>query len=280
MPFRVKATWEFAAPQKGWTESLWLEPVTGTFGEATTIVSNTCVPRARLLGTECYIKAFRVQIVEDAGGAKVTRRGDNFQNIRFDGDGNEHAAEEDVCLELDFIDSTLTRHKTLFLGGIWDSIESNFGAYTPSPAWTNALTSWRSLMIASGFGWMARTPSAPFPITGYVVGADGFIEFTCTGVPFPGGASTVPQAVSISGVQAVGGKSNLNGTLVVVPSANNKCKTTKPRAALPYVTGGALKTFTYAFVKAAAISPEKIRTHERGAPLLESRGRARVRARV
>lgn len=279
MPFRCKCTWIFEGPQKGWTESLYLEPLTQTFGEAATLTNNLCVPRAALLGRECAIKAFRVQIVEDAANLKVKRRGDTIQRPVF-GYPGEPASDADLALLCDFTDAQLTRHKSLFLRGIWDSISQSYGGYHPSPAWEARFDVWRTQLIASGFGWVGRNPSNPSNVTGYVQTDTGFVEITCADAIFTGFPAFVPIQVNVQGVLSKGGPSNLNGTLLVKPISTTKCQTVKQRAVLPFVDGGTLRTLSYVMVKTAQVGPEKIVTHETGAPLLESRGRQRDRSRV
>jgi hypothetical protein len=279
MPYRVKVTWFFEGPQKGWTESLYIQPTSGTWAEAVAAVNAVNPVRAALLGQNLAIKAWRLQVVQDAGGNKVTRRGDTFQNLVINGDSQRPASDKDDCVEMDFLDSTQNRHKILFLGGIWREIVNNYGNYTPTPDWLSAMNNWIVKVVAGGFGWVARTPSIGFSITNYVQSADGFVDMTMSGNPFPGGASTTPQTVRVSGLQTEAGLSVLNGDLLVTPTGVNTCTTVKKIAVFPFVNVGVMKTFTYAFVQTNSVAPEKIVNHKRGAPLLESRGRRRVRAR-
>jgi len=280
VPVRFKCTWIFSGNLKGWTETLYHQPTSGQFADTVAAVAVVNPFRAALLGKECEILAERVQQVQDAAGAKVLRTGDTFQNNPIVGNANEPAAAIDVCVEMDFLDSGKTRHKTLFLGGVWDSIESNFGVYQPTPVWNNTLDSWKNAVITQGFGWLGRVPSAPFAITSVTQNADGFVDIVTGGNPFPGGASNTPVNVTISGVKTQGGPSQINGSHPVLPTGLNACTTVKQIAILPYVAGGNLHTFTFNFIATAAINPEKIVYHKRGAPLLQSRGRARVRSKV
>lgn len=277
MPYRIKVTFDFGGPQKGWTESLYLQPASGLWSEAVAAVNVVLPARAALLGSGLFIKAWRLQVVQDATGAKVVRRGDTFQNIILNGDSQRPASDKDDCLEMDFLDSTQNRHKILFLGGIWREIVNNYGTYTQTPDWLSAMNTWITKVVAGGFGWVARTPSIDFAITNYVQTADGFVDFTVSGSPFPGGASSTPQTVRIAGLKTEAGGSVLNGDLLVRPTAVGTCTSIQRIAVFPFVNPGIMRTFTYAFVQAASIAPEKVVNHKRGAPLLESAGRRKAR---
>lgn len=279
MPFRCKCTLIFEGPQKGWTESLYLEPLTATYSEAVSLTNALGIARARLLGRLCAIKAFRVQVVEDAGGNKVTRRGDTFQRPIFGSAGNNNA-DSDLCLLADFTDALLTRHKLTYLRGIWDNISENYGAYTPNAQWTSYFDTWRDTVVGSGFGWMSRNQVASSNVTGYVQSSTGFVEITCADAIFAALPLNVPLQVQVQGILSLGGKSTLNGTLLVKPLSGTQIQTVKQIAVLTYVDGGKVTTFAPVMVKTSGIGPEKIVTRETGAPLLESRGRQRDRSRV
>jgi len=280
MPFRCKVQYIFAAGQKGWSEALYLEPLSGTFSEAASIASSLRAPRAALLGNDASLKAVRVQVVQDAAGNTIKRRGDLFQGEGFGGNPAEDSAALDTCLLLDFIDATQTRHKPMFLGGIWDSIESNSGQYSPSPAWNSALDAWRVQVVAQGFGWVGRTPSTPAPVTNYEQDEQGFVLVTLAGTPFASFPIGKPVQVGFQGIISTGGPSNLNGQVLVTPLTVNTCRTTDQRAVLPYLNGGQMTTYTFAFVKTAAIAAEKIANRKRGSPLLEPLGRQKATRRV
>jgi len=279
MPFRCKCTFIFEGPQKGWTESLYLEPLTQTFAEASTLTQNLCVARAKLLGRESAIKAYRVQVVQDAGGLPVKRRGDTIQRPFFGYEG-QPGADADLALLCDFLDATATRHKSMFMRGIWDIISQNYGAYTPDPQFELFFTTWREQLISSGFSWLARNQLATSNVVGYEQTETGFVEITVSDPIFTGLPTLQPIQVQVQGVIGQGGLSNLNGTLLVKPLTATTCQTVKQRAVLPFLDGGKLSTFGYVMVKTAQVSPEKIVSHETGSPLLESPGRSKARSRV
>jgi len=279
MPFRCKITWEFAGIQTGWTETLYMEPLTATFAEAASAAQAMVPYRAKLLGIQTEIKAVRVQVVQDAAGTKVVRRGDNFQGINKAG-SEKPTNDPDVALECDFIDTTLTRHKTMFMRGIWNIITTDYGEYKPTAEWNSAFDAWRIALIGFGFGWLGRTPSAKVNITDVNQTADGFVEITTAGTPFAALPLGVPIQVNVNGVIGQGGLSSINGTPLVKPTANNTCVTVKQQAILPYVSNGQLNTFSQVFIKTGQVSPEKIGDHKTGAPLLQPRGRRRARSKV
>lgn len=280
MPFRIKTTWIFGGGQRGWTESLYSQPSSDqTIVTASNYALQVAQARAPMLGAECYVKAFRCQVVEDAAGLKVTRQGDLTQGLTLYGTPAQGAAEEDVCLLTDFIGAGNLFHKPLYLGGVWDSIVTNFGAYNPSPAWITLFGSWKAKVLSLGYGWVSRTSSAPYAVSNYTQEDTGFVTLTFGGTPFAG-ASNTPVTVRISGLPSVGGMSTLNGDLIVRPTGVSTAVTVTRIAVMPFVGPGVMHTFTYQFRMAGDIGAEKIVTRERGAPLLESRGRRRVRSRT
>lgn len=279
MPYRQKHTWIFAGNQKGWSESLYIEGVAGTIEAGRVIAMQVAPLRAQLLGANLYIKAIRVQVTEDAGGNPVKRRGDTFQGLFFPGVSNEPAAAPDLSVLIDYVNLVGDRHRVGYLGGIWDSISTNFGVYTPSSQWNTALIAWQAKILEFGYGWVGRTPGADFVLSGYTQLENGYVEITCQGTPFAA-LGTAPFTVRVHDLPSIGGKSVLNGDLVVVKVADNKCRTTQRIAVTPFVADGFLNLFTFGFQEIGNLGAEKVVSRERGAPLLESPGRRRARART
>lgn len=279
MPYTQKHTWIFAGNQKGWSESLYIEGVAGTIEAGRVIAFQVAPLRAQLLGAGLYIKAIRIQAVEDGAGNPLKRRGDTFQGLNFSGVATEPAAAPDLSALIDYVNAVGDRHRVGYLGGIWDSISTNFGSYTPSPLWNTALIAWQAKILSFGYGWKGRTPGPDFVLSGYTQQANGQVLLTCQGTPFAT-EGTAPFVVRVHDLPSVGGKSLLNGDLVVTKNSDSTCTTVARIAVTPFVADGFLNKFTYSFQEIGNLGVEKIVSRERGAPLLESPGRRRARPRT
>lgn len=279
MPYTQKHTIDFAFPQKGWSENYYLQPQTQTVGAGLAILRQLCVARAQMLGAEASIKAYRVQVVEAPDGSKVKFQGDTVQRDTFPGVASQPCAQVDLCLLIDCVNVTVTKHKVIYLGGIWDIISGNGGNYVPSGPFETAYANWVAKMIQFGYGWLSRTPSLKFSITNYAMGEDGYVTITCAGNPFAAITQITPFKVGIAGLMGAGGRSALNGDQLVTKVDANTCKTAKPFGVTPFANVGTLVTYTNGFQQIAGLGIEKVVTHERGAPLLESPGRQKARAR-
>jgi hypothetical protein len=211
--------------------------------------------------------------VEDAAGLPVKRVGDTFQGQQILAPETAGiAAHPDLSLLIDCQTAGNRKHKTVYLGGIWRSIVDNFGAYVPSAGWNDKLADWKGKLVALGYGWRSRTPSARVQITGYDVDAEGFVTVTTAGTPFAA-ITTDKFTANIRGLPTIGKQSPLNGERVMVKLTANTCKTTESFALLPFAGVGFLNTFTYGFSAIADLAGEKVVSRERGAPLLQSPGR-------
>lgn len=279
MAYTQKHTWIFYSPQRGWTESLYLRPQTQTITFGQSLASQYATARAQMLGNGYGIKGYRVQQVEDVAGNKVKFVGDTVQRVNYPGTSGQPGAQVDLALLLDCINGTVTKHKPLYLGGIWDVISQNGGQYVPEPTFEVAFTNWLSKVVQFGYGWYSRTPSIQFTITGFTADADAFVTYTCSGTPFAG-LGSAPFKVGVSGLPAIGGRSVLNGDQMVTRVTDSTCRTVQRIATTPFVGTGRLVTYTNNFQEIANIGIEKVVSRERGAPLLESPGRRRNRPRT
>lgn len=280
MPYRQKHTWIFGGPQKGWSESYYIQDLTPTVAAGHNIADQVATVRAQLLGTGLFIKAIRVQVVEDAGGNKVKFEGDTFQGHRYPGNLSHEAAQADLSLLIDHQGQDGGRHRLGYLGGFWDEVSQNFGVYVNSnAAWNTAFAAWKSKILEFGYGWVSRTPSIDFAITGYTLDENFQVTYTTAATPFAG-LGTAPFLINVHGLLAIGGKSVLNGNQMVIRVTDNSCRTVGRYAAGDFVGGGFINTFTYQFREIADLAVEKVVSRERGAPLLESPGRRPARRRT
>jgi hypothetical protein len=280
----LKTTFEFAGPQKGWTETYYSQP-TGdqTILTALANAEQVALSRRLLLGDGLKIKAIRVQQVQDAAGNKIRFVGDTKRYDQGLPGAAQPAAAPDLCVLCDAFKSDFSKHKEIFLRGIWDAVSTNYGTYTPgnAPGWQNNFDSWAAKIVQFGYGWLSATPQpVQFTITNYVQDTDGFVDLTFSGAIFaaPFGRK---GTIRVVGLPSVGGRSVLNGPLLVRTIDASHAITVNRIAVTPYAGTGT--AYTYGdplFIQIGGISAETIRTRETGAPLLESPGRQSARART
>lgn len=279
MPVRYKHTFIFSGRNKGWSESFYTEPSSVNLQSQLTLAANVAVARAQMLGAEYSVQALRVQQTEDAGGLPVKRVGDLNQAINLPGPGAWEGAAPDLSVLFDWMTSARDAHKAVFVGGIWDTVSVQGGQLSPPPEWNTAWQTWGVKCVEAGYGWLSRVPGTPVAVTNYVQDeADGTVTLTFGGSLFEG-ASVNPVLIRVSALPTIGGMSTLNGDLLVVPLTATTAKTKERIAVFPFVGAGVARRFTNTFKRMTFITPEKVVSRERGAPLLQSPGRRSARAR-
>ena len=282
MPATIqKVTLFFEGRQHGWTESYWFASAsglhTGTFDPTRAL----CKARAQLLGSECKIKAFRIST--EGTGPDALLKYEEFITAPLKGGSVgapvfPSAAEEDVALQVRFENSERNAHKLTFLRGIWDAVETRHGKYTPFDEWNKRFALYRALLVDEPWGWWGVQSKVKKPLVSAVQGADDIVTFTTLGDLFAAGEIGTRGSLRISGVNE--GHSVLNSVHLVQATATNGAKTLKRLAIGHNVVGGMVSRVTKGFIKFASCDDQKIVERKAGAPLLESRGRQRARARA
>ena len=188
--------------------------------------------------------------------------------------------EPDACVVAYAHDNNYARKKAVYLRGIPDAIDIQFGKLVTDPCgWQKSYDGYRTL-ITKDWGWMGRPAAGPVrkEVTGYTVDPDsGQVIVTFNGALFgvtPVGTKVV---VTINGINKPA-KSVLSGQLIGFVDAANVFRSELPIAVFPYVNGGHGLYAPSEFIAAADMSLSRIGTRRVGAPLLASRGRGRARA--
>lgn len=274
---RVKATYVFEMNGYGWTESHHFE--TGDASLATSYETALKLGKARqeLLAAPGFIKAIRVsdEAVKNDAYLKYV----NLPGHAFAGQPENGADMQDTGVLVRLSDNNGKQFKHIFMRGIWDEIDINGGSFIgPLKAdWDKAWKAWSKLMLDTPFGWMGvdKTLKKTANITNYTTNGDGQVSFVIDADIFPAPTGTVISEVRVSGLN---GGSTLNRQLRVFVTAPNTCVSVDPLGVLPYKSPGKM-TFNGAkrFIAAVGASAQKIVTRRAGAPLLDSRGRARKR---
>jgi len=286
MPVYVyKATWVFGGSEHGWKETLYFDRNDDDLSAAIAQVDAAAVFRAKMLGTEYFIKGTTAKIVLDPalnpinGGSRLSRN-------RIDGSSTMEGDSYNVSLLVSFYDATSRLHRVMDLGGIWDNIAVNGGKFIRTPTgWNSAWGAWRNHITtvlgipisttqgSAACGWLHSTKSLPFSVTGYASSGTNQITFSVAGTPFAGMTAGTVTTVRFSRM-AGGAKSVLNRLMPVVVLTDGTCQSVKAISAAPFsALTGRMYKYTYALTKAPIVNPEEIRSRQRGRPLLVSVGR-------
>jgi hypothetical protein len=279
MPVRYKHTLIFSGRNKGWSESYYTEPTSVNLQSQLTLCQIAATARAQMLGAEYSIQALRVQQTEDAGGAPVKRVGDLNQAVNLPGPAAWEGAQSDLSVLFDWATVNRDAHKFVFCGGIWDACSVLGGVYSPPPEFNTAWQTWGVKCVEAGYGWLSRVPAAPVAVSNYVQDENSGTVTLTFGASLFEGASNTPVLIRVSGLPSIGGMSTLNGDLLVYPLSATTARTKDRIAVFPFIGPGRANRFTNVFKRMSFITPEKIVSRERGAPLLQSPGRRSARAR-
>lgn len=269
-----KATLVFAGRQCGWTESYYQN----TNESHETVIHKAfdlARDRIKLLGKECSIKAIRVA-TEGAPNDGVLRYANDLNGM-----SQEPADEQDVALMVRCENAEHTKWKLIYLRGIWDRVATNHGQYVGRAieAWKGHITDFFGRLVNDAWGWVGSTPANLGLVKTLTISQEDCLQYTLHANAFTVDEVTARKKLKIR-VSGVNGKSTANGSHVVRVIAQDKVETITPLAVAKYRFGGVVKGYTYDFIDIAQAFDQKIVTRECGAPLLESRGRARAKPRA
>lgn len=276
-PNLLKATLMFNLGSNGWSESFFWVQTGGDLNNASASLEIIAQKRAPMLGKEGALKAWRVSYETDGAGLPVL--GDSkLREAIYPGTQTEPAAEADVGILMRFQGPQGLTHRNMFVRGVWDSVETDGGAYNPAATgWSSKLNSWIAAMLARGVGWVHSVKLPKKLVTGYTVeDVTNRIIITCEAGTFGAGPYT-QEVVRFSKINQPG-VSQLNGQVLILPLTDTTCVTVKPYGVFPFSNQGFIQRYDKEFLSAGEITAQKLTTRRVGAPLLVSRGRAKVRA--
>jgi len=263
---------------RGWTETWYWEASAGTLDLQGTRFEATVATRRLLLGREYGFKGYRIS--EELNGAFEPVLNDSWLR-RYEALGyqSESGWEQDLALVLKCQNAGRTQRRNVYMRGAWDNIEGDGGVYFADwGTWQTKLSAWAAKMFELGVGWVHRTPSVSQNIVSAVQNDDNRVTITTAAPLFTlpvGGYKPIRINVRTAGIKSV-----LSGIQIVLPSTTTVAQTVKPLAIFPQATvGWQANTFSVSFTLAAFIEAAFITRRPPGAPLLESLGRAKARAR-
>lgn len=276
----IKLTFGFRGASQGWSETYYKDStnldLTTHIGEMKLVAPK----RAELLGPEYDLFFLRAAIFRDNAGQPVQRRSAFTQVLyrtsqTWTGDPSWNA------LIADMRDQNETRRKPIYLRGIPDEIVRNAGTYTPAGTnWLTLFNSWASQVLQLGYGWWGQqVQTTPYPVTNYTEGPLGAITITYGPDPQsqtnPFTAAELLKRVTVNHT-GINGDSSLNGDVVVIPQTATSAQTYKRFGVIPYVAGGVMRRYSYAFVQASKIDVRRVGRRKPGAPFLQQPGRRRA----
>jgi len=277
-----KVTLVFEAASRGWTESYIYSSSGDAHGPVEGPTVRLCKARALLLGDGGFIKAYRIS--KEGTGPDALLRYKRFESPAFDvplANGQLRAgprAQPNVALLVKCADSTESKRKNIFLRGIPDHIEVEGGQFVDNIAYKNFFAAFRRELINEPWGWLGVTTKfGPVDLLNYESTVNGIITFTLQANLFEAG--TFGKRI-IARFKGVNGKSQLNGPQIVKPTDAQSGKLVLPLSLLAYKNGGQVSYSNYAHQKIETVEILKVVTRKAGAPLLESRGRARAKPRL
>lgn len=278
----LKITLFFEGRGKGWTESYWRPGAGGDHDAQLAVTRSLCALRAQLLGRECRIKAYRIS-TEGTGPDALLKyeefkpKGD-LDNAGMEKEFTITSAQPDVGLLVRCSNLGYTKHKFVFLRGIWDVVEDEHGLYKPNNKWKAAFQKYKDQIEVGDWGWFGVATKTKERLVSAVRDAKDQVTFTFVGNVFPLNLVGKRTRVRISGVN--NGKSSLNRTHVVEVISQTSAKTEFTTAVGNLIVGGFGAHQLLDFVDIKNVEDQKIITRECGAPLLESPGRQKARNRA
>jgi len=141
----------FAQKKYGFTETYWRSGSNNDPKSYSPDVEALINKRSPLLGLQSSVFAYRIAL---EGGTRT------YFVFHYPGDGITTQTQE----KSDFVNSRLlvqmanagnTKHKNLYLGAIWDSVNIDGGTYVPSPLWLGYWNQFVTELKTKGWGWQS-----------------------------------------------------------------------------------------------------------------------------
>lgn len=170
-------------------------------------------------------------------------------------------------------DTTGTRLKNWFMGGVPDSLITTGGTFSGNPAWNKAFTDLVNFMTNTSFGWYGAASRAAGIVTNVVSGPTGQAQFTLdpTTPIFAGLPVNYRTRVRNLGI---GGSANLNVSLTVVVKSPTTAWSERRIAIFPYTGGGTMNFNALTVIPIARADTTRAVERKGGRPSYQSRGRA------
>jgi hypothetical protein len=279
MPVIIRNSYVFEGRGKGWRETWFTNPTNPSLDAALTLWLTTTTKRAALLGTDYNLKAAECSVELDATNQPVL--GDSaVKYLGITTPTNEGGADVDLSLLMRISTADRTRHRNVFMGGIWDDIEADGGRYEPNnpvDPWVTLLNTFKTAMIGIGAGWIGTTKGPKVGINSAIQNANDHVDIVFA-APGPFGAGPYPPRTKVR-INTAKVKSRLSGETIVSVTSATTCTTIDKMAIFAGPTVGWYGfVHTLGFVQGVTYDDLKIARRKRGRPLLVTPGRAAAAA--
>lgn len=277
-----KATFVFELHQHGWTESYHTDNEVVGLAQILVLADNLAKARAELLGKEAILKAIRVSSEDEKNDALL--RYVNYKGIGI-GDNPAVAPPEcddpDTAVQVRCENVFGNRHKLIYLRGIWDDINIEGGKLKKIDLVWNTRFDFFAGKLKADWGWWGvdAQPKRTQVITGYTVSPEGIVTITTGGDFFQAGEIGPDKFVKARISRLNRSQSELSGEVILNPLTATTAKTVSTYGLYPFSSNGRIVISGYRVWDMATVIQQKIVTRRAGAPLLESRGRAKKRSR-
>lgn len=283
MASKFKVTLVFEAGVRGWTESYIYSSGSDSHSPVEGPATRLARARIELCGQGAKIKAIRIS--KEGIGPDSLLRYTDIQPSKVkvpDAQGNVlsfgQRAQPNVAILVRCSDEMEMKRKFVYLRGIPDLIEVNGGQIEDNKLYAAAFAAFRKQLIDEAWGWSGvQTKYGPVDLLNYESTATGVISFTLQGNLFLVADAGKRVTARFKGVN---GKSQLNGAHQVKVIDQQSGRLVYPLSLLAYAHGGQVSYSANDFQKIQLVNPHKIVTRKAGAPLLESRGRAKAKPRT
>lgn len=279
-----KVTYIFEGPAKGWTESYVLNGVGTDHTKQVPAVVTLAKARVKLLAEPCFIKGYRISLEGTGPDALLSYDKYAPQKVALPtGDvvGLDKAADPDQAVLIRCSNATQSKHRFIYLRGVPDFQEQNYGEYQKDgKVWRKLMDSFFGILTGGPWGWMGVddvNSVKKVPVLNVEQNANGTASFTFQANLFP---ITLPaNAIVKIRVSGINKGSPSNGVHIVYAKQRDLAVTVNALATGKYLFGGRASYTPLTFIPIEHAEDQKVVTREAGAPLLQSRGRAKARPR-
>ncbi len=287
-----RVTWYWEALGQGGSETMMLRRQQSAINVVADGIIAFIEKRAKLLGYQGTLRAYRVAMYTDAAANRVR----NISELRYTSfpgtqtstapgstSGPNYGENLAQSLQLMCYEPVQQKKKIIYLGYPWEKCLDGDQRYTPIPSWTTLFGSWLTDLTQGGWGWLGNTPAAPVGINDYTQNvATGNVSITLLApITVPTNPNT-PFPITMDWTT----DNPLNGRHMVTAVSATEVVTVKPIGVRPFTQAGVgvLRTFepqfyslNYGFPSTSVVGRvgvvQPVR-RARGKPMPATRGRS------
>jgi hypothetical protein len=283
-----RLTMYFSGNNQGWSEEVYHQDAQNSAISVSGYIEQMITKRVAFLPKPYLVHAYRVSAYTLNDGTAAPTGLHFFQRKQFktSKSATTYLAEPaNVALQMLMLNTDQTKSVLLYLGAPPDDAVSAGGVVDPSQAnlgadWDNYIAFLTATNLGINNGWAQVGTPVDAKVASYAFSADGLLIIT-TSAPHGIAVSTKKLPARIRRFN--GGKSALNGQLLVESTGLSELTSVEKIAALAGQTGGFIKVYPQfrSYVQfSVGVKMLQTMKHRRGLPFGSIRGRrpARVRA--